>query len=823
MATRLKKAARGNFIFGALFVSAWIAGEAHAGFSDAQWVSLGAVPGTDGTVEATVDDAQGDLYIGGTFGTAGNVVANFVAKWDGSSWSALGSGMNDVVDSLAVSEDGDLYAGGSFTTAGGVPAVSVAKWNGTEWSALGSGISGGYPFTFVHALVASGKIVYAGGNFTTAGGAPASNIAKWDGNSWSTLGSGVNDIVYALRFWNSNLYAAGSFTWAGGTPMANYVAEWKGSAWSALGTGVDYGVTGLAVWNNSLYVAGNFSTAFNSDGGSVPAHYIAQWNGTAWSALGTGADNTIHVIAVSSNCLYAGGIFDTAGGARVNSIAQWDGNAWSAMGSGIGVSPDGAREVKALAVSGNILYAGGHFNSAGGASGNYIAQWKGGLWAGLGSDVGLDNIVYAVAVTNGNLYAAGGFTFAGGVPANRIAQWNGNAWTALGLGMDSLVYAVAVSGSNLYAGGNFTWATNTGGSAVQVNRVAQWDGTSWLPAGGGMNSPVYALAVSGTNLYAGGDFVRATNSGGIAVQVNCIARWNGNSWSSIGPGVSGNVAGSGPSVRALAVSGGNLYAAGRFASAGGVVANNIAKWDGNSWSALGLGTSAGFRFDPPAPPPVSAIVVYGANVYAAGTFTSVTNTSGMAVPANHIAQWNGTEWSALGSGLSGYGWDSSGQALAVACDGNLYVAGLFNSAGGVPANYIAQWDGGMWSPLGSGISAYGINGAAGCALTISGTSLFVGGYFTMAGTNVSAQVAEAVLSPPRIMTTNSSFGFTNRSGEFGFEVSGGALQRVVVEGSTNLMNWVPLQTNLMGNASLSFSDPSAPSFPQRFYRVMLAE
>ncbi len=73
------------------------------------------------------------------------------------------------------------------------------------------------------------------------------------------------------------------------------------------------------------------------------------------------------------------------------------------------------------------------------------------------------------------------------------------------------------------------------------------------------------------------------------------------------------------------------------------------------------------------------------------------------------------------------------------------------------------------------------------------------------------------------MTTNSSFGFTNRSGEFGFEVSGGALQRVVVEGSTNLMNWVPLQTNLMGNASLSFSDPSAPSFPQRFYRVMLAE
>ena len=71
-------------------------------------------------------------------------------------------------------------------------------------------------------------------------------------------------------------------------------------------------------------------------------------------------------------------------------------------------------------------------------------------------------------------------------------------WTALGSGLNSTVYSLAVSGSDLYAGRQFTTA---GGNAA--DRIAKWNGSIWTALGSGMNSTVAALAVSGSDLYAG--------------------------------------------------------------------------------------------------------------------------------------------------------------------------------------------------------------------------------------------------------------------------------------------------------------------------------
>src|SRR5438876_1018340 len=98
----------------------------------------------------------------------------------------------------------------------------------------------------------------------------------------------------------------------------------------------------------------------------------------------------------------------------------------------------------------------------------------------------------------------------GGDRADRgVAKWNGSSWTNLssvmaGSNYFPSVYAVVASGSDLYAVGDFTIA---GGSAA--NCIAKWDGRSWTALGSGMNTNPWALAVSSSDLYVGGRFTTA--------------------------------------------------------------------------------------------------------------------------------------------------------------------------------------------------------------------------------------------------------------------------------------------------------------------------
>jgi hypothetical protein len=269
---------------------------------DADWVPIGGIPaGTDGEVEALIFDRSGNLYAGGNFRIAGGDSANYIAKWDGNLWTALGSGMNGVVVALAFdSVSRDLYAGGDFTSAGGVPANHIAKWNGSTWSPLGTGTDSA---VYALAFDKSGNL-FAGGSFTNAGDSSANKIAKWNGSTWSPLGSGMSGsicsrrtIVYALAFDSSgNLYAGGYFTTAGGV-AANFIAKWNGNAWSPLGSGMggflcdDYVFALTFDTSGILYAGGSFTTA-----GGAPANNIAKWNGSAWSAVGSGMDNTVKLL-----------------------------------------------------------------------------------------------------------------------------------------------------------------------------------------------------------------------------------------------------------------------------------------------------------------------------------------------------------------------------------------------------------------------------------------------------------------------------------------------------------------------------------------------
>ena len=347
--------------------------------------------------------------------------------------------------------------------------------------------------------------------------------------NWTAMKGGMNDNVQALAVSGPNLYAAGKFGTAGGV-SASKIAKWNGSSWSALGSGLSGGNTyRLAVFSSNVYVAGNYTVA-----GGVVTNGIACWDGIRWKSLGSGISGTpVSALTVdSSGNVYVGGMIGTAGGIAVGRVAKWNPHTqtWSAMGGGLN------QHVRCLAAYGSTVYAGGDFGGEiGGGAMKRVAKWNGSSWTNMGDGLGssINDRVYALAV-NGNgsvVYAGGNFTLSGTNPVSRVAKWDGSKWTSMGTGLQGDVTALAVNGSIVYAGGSFT---NVG------PRLAQWNGSSWIAMGSGMDGYVNALAVSGSVVYAGGEFVA-----GMGKTLNYVAKGAGidpppapalKAASSIGPG-----------------------------------------------------------------------------------------------------------------------------------------------------------------------------------------------------------------------------------------------------------------------------------------------
>jgi hypothetical protein len=153
-----------------------------ARWDGSQWFSLGA--GFNFGVYAISSGPDGDILAAGAFTGFGNTTpgtANHVARWNGSAWQALGLGVGDQPYAVLALPNSGVVVGGNFgqidIQANGSSLISttgIARWDGSMWQPISTGMNG--PVYALTLLNQQGDFI-AAGSFTIAGGRAAKCLA----------------------------------------------------------------------------------------------------------------------------------------------------------------------------------------------------------------------------------------------------------------------------------------------------------------------------------------------------------------------------------------------------------------------------------------------------------------------------------------------------------------------------------------------------------------------------------------------------------------------------------------------------------------------
>lgn len=575
--------------------------------------------------------------------------------------------------------DGSIVVAGEFQYLAGKRVRPLIRWKNGAWEparATWELEPPGAGFAAV-AIDAAGKLALA----------TYDDFGERSGEIWLDDGSGLrvigafDGLIRNLTWYDGKLWAAG---WANIGEIAN-LAVWDGSAWAAPpGGAVDGPVYELVLDGTELLVGGAFSQV-----GGIAAASVAAYTGTQWRAMNFG-DVAVYALARDANDqLYAGGTFGLRFG-ETGGIARWSGTAWQlaagGLGNGfiVGVATD-------LVKHGDSLYVGGCFRTAGGAEqapGAVASQGiarldPGGQWHALDDgtkgvlgpwiepqacgDEGPSsvwNVSKQRMFSDGSrLLLGGSFPGIDGVISQALIAHD-TAWVgqgvdpAGGLGIGGSLDRIAASSScDVWAMGQFT---HVAGARSQA-RVVHFTGTAWETIADTIPRDAFCpgFAVSGSG----------------EVSVGCmIFPQDGDAVGRVYRVAGGNlvqVGGDLPLVQAIAYD-----PDGKLWVAGGAATGYLARLDGDTLTMIEEGFDA----------PVNQLDAAGSSdIIVGGSFTKVGT-----LDAARIARWNGTAWSALGTGLPGF-------PTAITHDGaTVYVSTFDEGAGQL---MLGKFEGGTWTEL----------------------------------------------------------------------------------------------------------------------------
>lgn len=572
---------------------------------------------TNGSINAIqIDEANGNIYVGGSFTRIGNRTSYGGAvddvNGDQSYFHALPNGDINVVKSDG---SGGYFIAGDFTMIGSTSRNGLAHINAA--GALSSWDPN--PNNDVLDIVVSGSTVYVGGGFTTIGGQSRARVAALDATtglatSWNP---GSNGNVQQLAVAGGFVYAFSPFANFMGGESIDRLAKISTStgaadaSWNPSPAGT---VSDMIVDGSNLYIGGHFTSIGGVTRNRLAAIDTSTGALTSWDPdVSAPVNGSVSSLAIHGGNLYAGGFFSTVGGQTVDDFVKIDlttgaASSFSSNASGVttlnvsgnslyigafsftigGVTRDGVSEIdlttdlftawnpgldrapNTMAISGSNIYMGGTSSFVlGGERRNNLASFElaDGTITSWNPDA--DGTINDLALTSTSIYVAGSFDNVGGQVRDNLAEIlksNGLA-TSFDPDVASTVDELLLSGDQLFVGGSFT---SVGGGSR--NRLAVYDITdgslsSWNP---NFNNIVQSLATDGSTLYVGGNFTTASGTSRSRIAAYDIVTESLTSWN---PGASDRV-------ESLATGiDGTVYAGGRFSTIGGLSRTRFASID----------------------------------------------------------------------------------------------------------------------------------------------------------------------------------------------------------------------------------------------------
>jgi hypothetical protein len=591
-------------------------------------------------------------------------------------------------------------------------AAAPGSWGGVAAVAVHADVEGtGVPrlylagrFERLGSVTGSGLLMREGGLWAEVAGAPAST------NVMAVQREGGRDVLYVDQG-------------PGYLPLRRYDGSWSDFAPLDFPISlVSVDVNGTGPMLRSLHFMESPFRCPKGAPGNGSAYFGAQgiWMGQSWQFLNwldfpIGRYHLYRSPSSERAELYLPGwrksyCFQPEGYVYRLTSAGWQSIAYDIDFAGVAANfdPDGSGPLP------EVMVVGGSFTSlrlspSGPAIGfNRVAAWNGASWSALGQGIPSSEAagVHALGSFDPDgagplprlLVAGGNFRSSAGAPGTGLAAWDGQSWSEFGGGAEGTIHLLeevddGPGGQNPALFANITGRLN----GRPAGSFSMWRDGAWEGLLDGPDGPVFSLALfnegAGHRLFAAGRFAR---SSGLAV--NNIARWDGAQWSALGTGIEPTASNPNPMILATAVhndgSGLALYVGGSFQSAGGVPASNVARWTGSQWQRVGQhGLSGGpvhalESHDPDGPGPLPR-VLYAGGAFGAADFA----------PAHRLAVWDGEQWSAAGPVVQGAGAVRAIRSFQEPGGWALFVGGNPMSIGGLPVNVAFKRGPGGWESL----------------------------------------------------------------------------------------------------------------------------